>query len=539
MIAPLIDTLAATLPMLEITLLATAGFAAARRRGLPVAEAAAYAVMGSLMIVSGLLQISLLLGLPAVGAALESITAVLAVSVIVTLRTELTRSRGAVAALAAEQPVFFTTISMAGVYLAVRALLSPPLAMDRPALEFLAATGRALTGGQPVTALSLPALPPLNSAVLPWTALRLGTETGTGIFGFAAYLILGTATYALSRRYAWPPTALTVALIVLSMPRFVLHAGSCGFELIPTAAALVSVLAIYRSLESPNAADSVMILYAICFTMTDGPYCLVLPSVLAALATFLLCRRHGWRYWKSALQRNRSGVLAAMPILFLFSQALIFAANLSASKPWAGTLGRFSLKPNPGGIGGALANAVRYLIQTIHLPPPVDCLWEALTGGSLARGLESAHGEWIAPLLEKGLHLAPLTAGWGLDPRTCWFGPFAFLLSLPALGYAFFRAPRRLKALTVAMTGYIYLLALMGAWNVLNVRYFSPFFRLYRLCHRLFPAPLAPDPPGETTASGHGRGPFALRRIITSGTPYRDPIGRLMHRHGPGKWSTP
>ena len=45
------------------------------------------------------------------------------------------------------------------------------------------------------------------------------------------------------------------------------------------------------------------------------------------------------------------------------------------------------------------------------------------------------------------------------------FGPFALLLVLPAMIHALLRGPRRLKAVSVAWTGYLYLAALVVAWR--------------------------------------------------------------------------
>ncbi|MBI9085170.1 MAG: hypothetical protein JEZ11_16360 [Desulfobacterales bacterium] len=473
---------------MEIGLLAAAGFATARHRGLPVAEAVAYGTMGSLMAASALLQLSMLLAPAALGWMLEGTAAALAVSVLVADRGRLLQLRGF--SLSARPSGIVVAVVLAGVYLAAQALLLPPLAMDHTPLERLVAICAEFGTRQPGGPLSLAALPPLNSAVLPLMILRFGTEAGIGIFGFAAYLVLGAATYSLARRYAWPPTALTVTLVVWSMPRFVLHATSGGFELVPTAAGLVAVLALYRTVETPNLGDLAVMLCAICFSMTDGPYCLVFPLVLTALATVLLFRRHGWRYCKNSLQNNRGGGLVALPLFFLFSQSWIFAANLSAGYPWAGSLHPTPLAPNAHGILEAVANACRYLIQMIHLP--VGGHFET----AFARGLEQIYTGYLGPTIERTIHLAPFAVNWDLAPRTAWFGPFAVLLSLPALAFALVRAPRRLKALAVAMVGYAYLVALTVAWHGSNARLFSPFFAISGFVIAFF------LPPWRLTRSG-------------------------------------
>ena len=469
--AQLIEIAVSALVALEIGLLAASGFVTARHRGLPVAEAAAYGTMGSLMIASAMLQLSLVLGLTA-GLVFELAAAALAVSILVAFRAQLIQLRSLVLVMATRQPGIFAAVALSGGYLAAQAILLPSMATDHVPLDRLAAICKAFSVRLPGSDLSPVALPPLNSAVLPQMILRFGTETGVGVFGFAAYLTLGAATYALARRYAWPPTALTVALVIWSMPRFVLLATSCGFELVPTAAGLVAVLALYRAVEAPPGGDLVMMLFAICFSMSDGPYCLVFPSVLTALTAVVLFRRHGWSYWKESLQGNGGGALVSLALVFLFSQAWLFAANFAAGHPWAGALQSPPLAPTTQGIVEAAANACRYVIQMIHLPVPTGDLFAP----NLTRGLEQIYNRHLGLVLEKTIHLPPFAVDWGLASRTSWFGPFAVLLSLPALAYAMIRAPRRLKAVVVATVGYAYLVCLVGAWNGSNVRYFSPFF---------------------------------------------------------------
>ena len=56
------------------------------------------------------------------------------------------------------------------------------------------------------------------------------------------------------------------------------------------------------------------------------------------------------------------------------------------------------------------------------------------------------------------------------------FGPFAVLLVIPAMIYALVRGPRRLKTLTVAWIGYLYLASLVVTWSPGNIATLSPLF---------------------------------------------------------------
>ena len=63
------------------------------------------------------------------------------------------------------------------------------------------------------------------------------------------------------------------------------------------------------------------------------------------------------------------------------------------------------------------------------------------------------------------------TGGGGLG-----FGPFVPLLVLPATVHAFLRGPRRLKAVSLAWAGYLYLSALVLAWQPDSIGVLTPLF---------------------------------------------------------------
>ena len=62
------------------------------------------------------------------------------------------------------------------------------------------------------------------------------------------------------------------------------------------------------------------------------------------------------------------------------------------------------------------------------------------------------------------------------DEALAGFGPLGFCLVLPAVGYALWRGPRRLKAVAVALCGYLYLVCLVLAWQPGNAQHLTIFF---------------------------------------------------------------
>ena len=75
-------------------------------------------------------------------------------------------------------------------------------------------------GGLPILA-DTHAILPLNAPALFYHTARFGLPPEACGFGLMAHMAVGFSTYALARRYVWPPMALTITLMVLSMPRLV------------------------------------------------------------------------------------------------------------------------------------------------------------------------------------------------------------------------------------------------------------------------------------------------------------------------------
>jgi hypothetical protein len=312
---------------------------------------------------------------------------------------------------------------------------------------------------------------------------------GLGLLGFAAYLSIGFSVYALSRRYAWPSTAFTVAVIVLSMPRIVYLATSPGYEIIPTAVALFCLLAVFRTVESPNVRDLYLLLLGLVFMISKATLQLTFPLVLVPLACLLLFRRHGLMTWWH--------LVAARPvIILLFSvPALIFSPLLPLVQRLLANSGRHETRIlstvvyNNDGLQGTAANAVRYLLQSIDLTPPVDNLLHWAMGFSVSGLLQRVYETLVAPVFDGQGAAVAFHIAWGADERLSWFGPFGFMLILPAVVYSVQRAPRRLKAVAVALIGYSFLVALIPAWQPENVRYFDVFFLCGSVCTAFFLPP--------------------------------------------------
>jgi hypothetical protein len=464
----------------EIAFFALAGLALFRRWGCTLAEAAALAALLPAMLVSFLLQVGFLVG------ALDQIRWVLALAGVAALACTW-RERRVIGRLWLQAVRFSREhpLAVGGLVLALGLLLLAAVASSSssPATatvggDLAAGSGWRVTSSGPLGSAPSQdqALAPLNALILDRMFAGRAVGPATGIFAWSAYLSICFATYALCRRYAWPPTAISVTLLVVSMPRLVFQAVSSGAEIIPAAAALLFILLLYRTVERPDVKDLLMLLLTLSFSISGDRMCLVFPAVGLGLGAVVLFRRHGGRLWWDMLRQAPLAGLAALFALLIFSQAWLFGLNILAEKNWVGSPPGVDWAYNADGPAGFAGNLVRYGLQVLDLTPPVEFLAARVFGIDWGAGLQWLHDRLLpAALAARGL-AAPFAVRAPPHADLAWFGPFAAFLMLPALGWAFVKGARRLKALALALGAYFLLVALIPAWMPGNARYFTVFF---------------------------------------------------------------
>lgn len=441
----------------ELALMTAGGYVLFRGWGYTLAEAAGCGIVSAFMVLSFLFQVRVLSGVPAVMWGLEGSVLILAVSLIWHRRDLLIRSARSVSG--------FSRSHRACLPMAVALLLLGAMSLTLPAQL-----------GDPSGLL----LRPVNHTLLPHLFLRAGSTTGPDLFGFFAYLSVGFSTYALSRRYAWPPTAFTVVLVVMGMPRLVWQTTTWGPEIVPAAAVLCCLVCIYRLVEVPDMRDLALLAMAIPFTFSANPLGGAAPMILLLLAALLLFRRHGALIWRTMVTGHWPVfLLISLPVL-IFSQIWLFTGNMLRGDPWmAPPVGVVS---NPDGLQGAAANTLRYLLESAHFTRPVDwvCSWAfdfRLTGF-----LQWINDALIAPVFGGAGAAVPFRIVWTPNGPLSGFGPFAFLLVLPAVIFALVRANKHLKTIALGLLGYGYIVTLAVAWTAGNEQYFTLFFACGGFC---------------------------------------------------------
>jgi hypothetical protein len=314
-------------------------------------------------------------------------------------------------------------------------------------------------------------MPVLNTSALFFHTARFGLGPGACGFGLLAYLAVGASTYALARRYAWPPMALTVSLMVLSMPRLVFLGLYPSTELIHSAAIAFALVLVYRLVEQHQPADLGLWLLCMLFSINADPMSIALVPVMVILLVVVMIRRHGWLQWREMVASHLPLTALVLLLCLGLAQLPVCLINLAHGHPPFGA----TVTVENEGIVIALANLVRYFFISVDPTEPIRQTLAWLVGLDLSRLLAGTYNLLVAPifmLADVKAPFSPVLSGHG----QMGFGPFAALLVLPAMIHTLLRGPRRLKALSVAWMGYLYLAALLVRWHPGNLTILSPLF---------------------------------------------------------------
>jgi hypothetical protein len=445
-------------------------------RGYTFAESGVYAMMSVFMGLSCIYQLTFLIGYPQLALLFESLWLIWVLKKAWRLRSLCGVIIQSLKRMYQSSPWILGLLSLIWLYLGLQAFLLPPESWHWQQLlpvlwlERMGSFG----GGEMPCAVGM--LVPVNHSILPHFFLRFHSDLGIGLFSFCAYMSIGLTTYALARRYAWPPTSLTVTIIVLCLPRFVYLSTTPSSELIVAAVCAFCLLAIYRSVEQPNVVDFLFILWGILFAISDHPLSPVCAMLLLVLAFVLLLRRHGVTTWQSLMTQHCKTMLVGIFPAIIFSQGWLFLYYRLTE----GTFSHFRLMApfpqNTDVIKGALANFLRYGIESLHMTQAVELAATRSVGVSLVELGQKFHDVVILPILGSSGALQSFRLVWGPNDIFSWFGPLGAFLVFPSLVYALVRGQRRLKATALVLIGYLYIVVLIVGWEIGNASYFSPLY---------------------------------------------------------------
>ncbi len=451
-------------------------------KGNSFAESASYALISTLMLFSFIFQISFMLGFPELSLFIEFIVTVSAIGAMVKLRFYFRRFLEVVRFIGSRQPLSFFALCLVFSYLAFLASSTLPEAGYREIFDKLNYFRQYGTFFLSPETPGSGALPPLNTIILSHLFLRAGSAAGTGLIGFLAYLSAGFSTYALSRRYAWPDTAFTVTFITLSLTRLVFLSTTPGMEIVPAAVSLFCILAVYRTLEQPHIRDMMILFLGIAFSVSTTFLCFAFPVILTVLVCVLFIRRHGKLTWSSLLVNHWKVSSAAVIPLVVFSQLWLFGFNFFEYGGWLGACQVWKMPPEGNVLLGAVANLIRYLFESLQLTWPLDMIFGWVFGFSFNDLLLKFYNFVFLPLFGKSGAAVSFVFTWAPSGQLSWFGPFGILFVIPAVVISIFRAHRRLKAIAIALAGYVYIVTLVVAWKPGNAEFFTILFTCGGFC---------------------------------------------------------
>ena len=223
----------------------------------------------------------------------------------------------------------------------------------------------------------------------------------------------------------------------------------------------------------------------------------VFPVILAMMACIVLFRRHGGYTWWTLVRQNRYAAVSAVLPTIVFSQVWLAFDNYCRFGQWLVNPNFFRL--NNDGLQGSVANLCRYLTESIHLTRPVDLIFKHATHISIVSSIEKIFRFLMDSVFDSLGAAVPFTVQWAPHESYSWFGPFGFMLILPAIIISAIRGPRRLKAVALAILSYLYALCFIASWTPKNVAYFTVFFA----CGGFFASFLLP--PWRFTRTGRTR----------------------------------
>ncbi|WP_299983261.1 hypothetical protein [Desulfobacula sp.] len=462
--------LIAALLFAEVFCLCAAAFFLFRVSGNTFAESASYAIITVFMLLSFIRQISFITGIPVISTCIEIFFLIASFILIFRHRSYIFSIFDTLKSFGSANPIPFIFLILCFLYIAIHVFLPVPKEFQN---EFSNITIYEKSGFFSLAAASeFPGFLPVNHRILFNTFLRFGTDSGAGIFCFLAYLSIGFSTYALARRYSWQSAAFTPAILVMSMPRLVVQTIYPGTQIISVAVVLFCILAIYRTVELPNLTDLILLILGIFFCISENISSMIFAPILFVLSCVVLFRRHGVITWKSILGKNYYVFFAVVPAV-IFSQCWLFLCNHFYKDSWSGVFSTISF--NNDGIQGALANFIRYILESFYFTASIDIFFERVFNWSMAQTLQSLYDFSVRPFWGESGAAQAFHLTW-MPNEMFSFGPVGFFLVLPALFYAMVKGPRRLKAVATAFFVYFYLVSLIIAWAPGNAKFFELFY---------------------------------------------------------------
>ncbi|NEQ44705.1 MAG: hypothetical protein F6K00_14550 [Leptolyngbya sp. SIOISBB] len=485
------EAIAALIPLIEILAFCLVGFVWLRGSSPPYSLAAALSlgIISGLGLLSLLLQVSFLLGHPALSLLLETLTLVGLVW--------WTRSRwGCLIELGQRcfemwhrYPVSLSIFAVALGYLFVQAYLLPPSSWDALVYHL----PRVLLWEQNQSLFlrdySLPhqAVFPVGSDILFHLFLRFWLDYGLGIFSWLSYGVIACGTYAIARPRVSQAVALTTALVIACLPEIVYQSTATKNDIIVAAVAMACVVWADRWLRVPKIDALLGLALTLCFGVAVKTS-FVLFAFFFLLLWLVLVIQQGlfFQLLQLPIRHWRAVVCCLLPGIVL-SQIWLFWDNYQQYGEWLGPAELALKNQNNDGVWGAIANFTRYTFHSLHFLRPVEYAIQAISGQSVIAGLQGIYDQLFEPLFRDVgkaafIEWQPFEVIWEAHEDISWFGPVSVFLVFPAVAWAMVKGrglTRMMGLLAICLVG---ALSYKLGWSPWKTRFFTLAFGCTGLC---------------------------------------------------------
>jgi hypothetical protein len=164
--------------------------------------------------------------------------------------------------------------------------------------------------------------------------------------------------------------------------------------------------------------------------------------------------------------------------MVLLSGWWIYLHNAMVWGNWSGQPYYVLTFLNKDGLPGAIANAVRYFLQSFHFLYLTDVIIQSRFHISLLAGLQHGYDVLIDPIFEGAGAYTPFRFVWLPKELEAWFGPLAPFLLYPSVIYGLWKGDKRMRVLILTVFLYASIICYQIAWMPFNGRFLSPAFTL-------------------------------------------------------------
>lgn len=475
------EILTATISIIEILWFCLGGILFVYRPNIRISEAISSGIIIAFVVLSCIFQSAFLIGQPSVAFFLEGLAIVWIFFKFKKQSAYLNIFGQRIKAIWTQHKFLIILIGLAWIYLGLQAILIPPSNWDSMtynlARVFLFQQEKTLLLSDVSTVRQ--AIFPIGSDILHHIFLRFYTDYGIGIFSFLSYLSVAFGTYALSRRYTSSETSVISTLVIISLPELVYQATSTKNDIVTCAVAIFCFLTVHRLLEQANIQDLLLLIFGLILGISVKSTWMGFLFPFTLLFGILLFQKYPPRIWIELIRRNGRILISLVIPGFILSQLWLFIRNYYFWGGWSGNPEFNSLNRQVDGLKGALANVVRYLFQSIDLLELGNIIVRRLIGISFTELMQKIYDFFLYPIFGNAATnetFGSFQLSWWSHEDTAWFGPWGFLIVIPAILYSIVKGKKTLRASGLTLLCYFFIVSYALVWTAFNNRYLSMSF---------------------------------------------------------------